>query len=58
MNMVRAINVKVDARSLRSGEHYAEVRAYDVDAPDFGPVFTVPVTVVKPQPFVNLKLFF
>jgi len=57
MNMVRAINVKVDARSLRSGEHYAEVRAYDVDAPDFGPVFTVPVTVVKPQPVEDKKIF-
>eukprot|EP00955_Chlamydomonas_euryale_P095886 364966-Chlamydomonas_euryale.AAC.1 len=40
--------VHVDASALPEGLHYAEVSAYDVTARWRGPLFRVPVTVIKP----------
>ncbi|XP_076356359.1 tripeptidyl-peptidase II isoform X2 [Tachypleus tridentatus] len=45
----RSFSVKVDARGLSPGAHFTLVRAYDVQNPQKGPVFSVPVTVIKPK---------
>jgi len=49
MNTVRSFNVKVDPRGLAHGVHYAEVSAYEISCPQRGPLFRVPVTVIKPN---------
>lgn len=49
MNTVRSFTVKVDPRGLPHGVHYAEVSAYDISCPQRGPLFRVPVTVIKPN---------
>ncbi|MDA1194094.1 MAG: S8 family serine peptidase [Planctomycetota bacterium] len=41
--------VRVDPRTLEAGQaHFGWIHARDVDRPERGPVFSVPVTVVKP----------
>ena len=45
----RSFPIKVDPRGLADGSvHYAEVQAIDVDHPDMGPIFTLPITVIRP----------
>ncbi|KAI9495709.1 hypothetical protein BDB00DRAFT_870251 [Zychaea mexicana] len=44
-----AFQVKVDPTSLSESEfHYGEILGYDTAAPERGPLFKVPVSVVKP----------
>ena len=43
----RRFEVRVDPEALDPGVHTAEVLAYDADAPARGPVFRIPVTVVR-----------
>jgi len=45
----RSFDLEVDPTRLGEGAHVAEVRGYDVMRPDRGPVFHVPVTVVRPR---------
>ncbi len=45
----RRLDIRVDPTGLPPGAHYAELRGYDADRPDRGPVFRLPVTVVRPQ---------
>jgi len=42
--------MNVDPTGLHAGGHYAEVRGYDADNTDGGPVFRVPITVIRPLP--------
>jgi len=49
VNMARSVQVKIDTRGLPEGCHHAEIIAYDTDCVEHGPVFRVPVTVVKPK---------
>lgn len=46
----RSMKVRVDATELSPGAHYAEVVGIDAGSPDRGPVFRIPVTVIKPEP--------
>eukprot|EP00899_Mesostigma_viride_P019360 jgi/Mesvir1/27425/Mv25036-RA.1 len=45
----RPFGLRVDPTKLSEGLHYAEVRAIDMAAPWRGPVFRVPVTIIKPM---------
>lgn len=45
----RDFQVSVDPRNLKPGLHYAEVQAIDTACPEKGPVFRLPVTVLKPS---------
>ncbi|XP_077987332.1 tripeptidyl-peptidase 2-like [Glandiceps talaboti] len=47
MNSSRSFSVKVDPSGLSEGSHFTEVRGYDVTCPQRGPIFRVPVTVIK-----------
>lgn len=44
-----AFQVKVDPTALSTNQfHYGEILGYDTAAPDRGPLFRIPVSVVKP----------
>ncbi|MEM1328977.1 MAG: S8 family serine peptidase [Planctomycetota bacterium] len=43
------MRVRVDPTDLDEGLHYGEVVGYDADRPERGPLFTLPVTVIKPS---------
>ncbi|MGB0583251.1 MAG: tripeptidyl peptidase II, partial [Limisphaerales bacterium] len=45
----RYFRVRVDGTKLQPGSHYTEIRAFDANNPDRGPVFRVPITVLKPE---------
>lgn len=46
----KSFDVLVDPTGLaRDQFHFTELRAYDVARPDIGPVFRVPITVVRPR---------
>ena len=46
----KAFDVKVDPTNLaRDQFHYAELCAFDVARPDIGPLFRVPITVIRPR---------
>ena len=44
----RGFECEVDPTSLPQGLHYAEIRGYDANAEWRGPLFRVPITVVRP----------
>ncbi|MGQ0721773.1 MAG: S8 family serine peptidase [Candidatus Eiseniibacteriota bacterium] len=45
----RSFKIKVDPRSLPPGVHFAEVRGTDTGDPGRGPLFRVPVTVIRSE---------
>ncbi|GAB6021153.1 hypothetical protein CHUAL_003784 [Chamberlinius hualienensis] len=45
----RSFNIKVDPLGLSFGLHHASVKAFDVSCPQKGPLFRIPITVVKPH---------
>ncbi|MDF1702946.1 MAG: S8 family serine peptidase, partial [Planctomycetota bacterium] len=48
--------IRVDPRELARGQvHFGEVRAIDVEHPERGTIFHLPVTVVRPEPVVNQR---
>jgi len=46
----KRFEVEVNTTELAPGVHYSEVVAIDSSFPEAGPVFRIPVTVVKPTP--------
>lgn len=48
-NGKREFKMKVDPRGLPPGAHYAEIRAVDAAEPGRGPLFRVPVSVIRPE---------
>ncbi len=44
----RRMQILIDPTRLAPGAHYAEVRGYDSNSPDRGPIFRVPITVIRP----------
>ncbi|XP_037561966.1 tripeptidyl-peptidase 2 isoform X6 [Dermacentor silvarum] len=46
----RSISVRVDPCGLAPGSYYTAVKAFDVTCPDKGPVFELPISVIKPKP--------
>lgn len=44
----RGFELELDPRSLPEGLHYTEVQAFDATAEWRGPLFRVPITVIKP----------
>ena len=49
------ISVFVDPTELEPGAHYAEVRGLDPEHPERGPLFRLPVTVLKTIPDVSMQ---
>lgn len=45
----RRLDIRVDPSRLDAGLHYAEIRGYDAAQPRRGPLFRVPITVIKPE---------
>lgn len=48
LNNGRGFNITVDGSQLPHGLHFCKVLGHDVSRPDLGPIFEVPITVVKP----------
>ncbi|XP_075538908.1 tripeptidyl-peptidase II [Dermacentor variabilis] len=46
----RSISLRVDPCSLAPGSYYTAVKAFDVTCPEKGPVFEIPISVIKPKP--------
>ncbi|TMW61109.1 hypothetical protein Poli38472_013572 [Pythium oligandrum] len=49
MHEGRGFKVLVNTKNLPAGEHFAEVVAYDANNEARGPVFSIPVNVIKPE---------
>ncbi|KAH7557647.1 hypothetical protein JRO89_XS11G0196700 [Xanthoceras sorbifolium] len=45
----RSFNIVVDPTNLRDGLHYYEIYGVDCKAPERGPLFRIPVTIIKPM---------
>ncbi|KAJ1920455.1 hypothetical protein H4219_001292 [Mycoemilia scoparia] len=46
----KTFNMQVNPKDLEVGSlHYGEIRGFDSSNPDRGPLFTIPVTVLKPE---------
>lgn len=44
------ISIKVDPTGLEENQaHFTQIEAFESGKPDKGPVFRIPVTVIKPQ---------
>ncbi|XP_067010836.2 tripeptidyl-peptidase 2 [Anabrus simplex] len=54
--MSRIFTVRIDPTSLPVGVHSTLIKAYDVACVDKGPVFVVPITVVRPLEIPKEKL--
>lgn len=44
----RNLDIRVDPTGLEPGPHYAEIQGFDASRPDRGPIFRVPITVIRP----------
>ena len=49
MHNGRTFEIRIDAAKLDRGVHYAEVQGFDSQSPERGPLFRLPVTVIRPR---------
>ncbi|KAJ9587783.1 hypothetical protein L9F63_018809, partial [Diploptera punctata] len=56
MNIARMFTVRIDPTGLAEGVHTTCIKAYDVSCVEKGPVFRVPITVVRPTQLPQDKL--
>lgn len=55
----RSFNIKIDPSSLVAGTvNFAMIRAYDVECAEKGPVFSIPITVIKPLELTDKDAIF
>ncbi|KAI5645057.1 subtilase family domain-containing protein [Phthorimaea operculella] len=50
MNASRPISVRIDTTGLSPGAHFTSINAFDVNCVSKGPVFRIPITVLRPEP--------
>lgn len=48
-NMARTFSIKIDTGGLAHGVHNTSIEAFDVSCVAKGPIFKIPITVIKPQ---------
>lgn len=53
----RAFKVFVQTKHLPAGENYGEILAYDTSNESRGPLFTIPVTVIKPETLGSVVVY-
>ncbi|CAH0485883.1 unnamed protein product [Peronospora farinosa] len=53
----RSFKVLVETKHLTAGEHYGEIVAYDTTNEGRGALFTIPVTVIKPEDVVSTLIY-
>uniref|UniRef100_A0A224ZB69 Tripeptidyl-peptidase 2 n=1 Tax=Rhipicephalus zambeziensis TaxID=60191 RepID=A0A224ZB69_9ACAR len=46
----RTISLRLDPCGLAPGAYYTAVKAFDVTCPEKGPVFEIPISIIKPKP--------
>ncbi|KAK4839860.1 hypothetical protein QYF36_025562 [Acer negundo] len=46
---IRSFNIVVNPTNLKDGLHYYEIYGVDCKAPERGPLFRIPVTIIKPM---------
>jgi tripeptidyl-peptidase-2 len=57
MTAGRGFKVYVQTKHLPAGESYGEILAYDTNDEGRGPLFTIPVTVIKPEALGSVVLY-
>ncbi|KAG2527174.1 hypothetical protein JM16_003542 [Phytophthora kernoviae] len=57
MHSGRGFKVFVETKHLDAGEHYGEIVAYDTQNEARGALFTIPVTVIKPEQAASVVLY-
>ena len=55
MHGSRNFSIKTNPQSLTTGMHFTEVTGYDAEHPERGPVFRVPITVLKGEQIETSK---
>lgn len=53
MYVTRHFLVAIDPTGLKPGVHSAYIKAYDVNEPQRGHLFEIPITVVQPEPLLE-----
>jgi len=53
-NKARQFITRVDPTNLPAGSHFGEIHGIDTEHPEYGPIFRIPISVVKPIPASQL----
>ena len=51
----RSFGFHVDPTYIDPGAYFGRINAYDVENAALGPLFSIPIAVCKPEPYVILK---
>ena len=51
VNSTKSVTIQVDPSQLPTGHHHAVVAGYMTGQEEWGPLFEIPVTIVKPRSF-------